>query len=413
MTDVKNPTSPAFKAFVDASVRRPTLLLNLSSLRSLWRLLHGDLFSKASSSLLLFILTFVYYDAQAGAMGALFAAVLLYPLDVVKTRRQVDVDNSKEEEQELDAEAKAKALAARKKKAHNLLVAVWLIYRQEGVEGLFAGLSSKVVHTVSSNFAYFYWYSFLKTAVEKHSSTPITTGMSLLMASTAGALNMSMTLPLEMINTRAQIQPSDDESSDADDKGEQKEKDANRRTMWGLAKEIYAEDGLLSFWKGFIPSLVLVSNPSINYTIFDKLKLQLQHSKMAASGAKRISSLTALEAFILAAIAKAVATIVTYPVIRAKVLMQAQKKQVAGYHKSSHGHHHAEMGNSMVQVLKRIGELEGPSGYFKGCSAQLFNTVLKSALLVMTKEQITKYTMRVLYMLRRNAGPKAIEAAKA
>ncbi|ETL39521.1 hypothetical protein F441_09386 [Phytophthora nicotianae CJ01A1] len=361
MTD-KNPTSPAFKAFVDAS---------------------------------------------AGAMGALFAAVLLYPLDVVKTRRQVDVDDSKEEETE---EAKAKAVELRKKKAHNLLVAVWLIYRKEGVEGLLAGLSSKVVHTVSSNFAYFYWYSFLKTAVEKHSSMPITTGMSLLMASTAGALNMSMTLPLEMINTRAQIQPSDDESSDSDDKN--KTSEPQRRTMWGIAKEIYAEDGLMSFWKGFIPSLVLVSNPSINYTIFDKLKLQLQHSKMAASNAKRVSSLTALEAFILAAIAKAVATIITYPVIRAKVLMQAQKKQIAGQ-KSSHGHHHAEMGTSMLQVLKRIGELEGPSGYFKGCSAQLFNTVLKSALLVMTKEQITKYTMRVLYLLRRNAGPKAIEAAKA
>ncbi|KAL4168166.1 hypothetical protein KRP22_011568 [Phytophthora ramorum] len=343
MADVKNPTSPAFKAFVDAS---------------------------------------------AGAMGALFAAVLLYPLDVVKTRRQVDVDDSKEEQ---DEEAKAKALAARKKKANNLLLAVWLIYRREGVEGLFAGLGSKVVHTVSSNFAYFYWYSFLKTAVEKHSSTPITTGMSLLMASTAGALNMSMTLPLEMINTRAQIQPSDDEASDADDKGEQKKPPS--RTMWSLAQEIYAEDGLLSFWKGFIPSLVLVSNPSINYTVFDKLKLQLQHSKMAASNAKRVSSLTALEAFILAAIAKAIATIITYPIIRAKVLMQAQKKQVAGPQKSSSGqHHHAEMGNSMVQ---------------------LFNTVIKSALLVMTKEQITKYTMRVLYLLRRDAGPKAIEAAKA
>ncbi|EEY59907.1 Mitochondrial Carrier (MC) Family [Phytophthora infestans T30-4] len=359
----KSPTSPAFKAFVDAS---------------------------------------------AGAMGALFAAVLLYPLDVVKTRRQVDVDDSKEEETE---EAKNKAIELRKKKAHNLLAAVWLIYRQEGVEGIFAGLSSKVVHTVSSNFAYFYWYSFLKTAVEKHSSKPITTGMSLLMASTAGALNMSMTLPLEMINTRAQIQPSDDESSDSDEKN--KDTTPPSRTMWGIAKEIYAEDGLTSFWKGFIPSLVLVSNPSINYTIFDKLKLQLQHSKMVATNATRMSSLTALEAFILAAIAKAVATIITYPVIRAKVLMQAQKKHITGQKKSPHGHHHAEMGNSMVQVLKRIGELEGPSGYFKGCSAQLFNTVLKSALLVMTKEQITKYTMRVLYLLRQNAGPKAIEAAKA
>ncbi|CAI5704056.1 unnamed protein product [Peronospora effusa] len=343
-----------------------------------------------------------FVDASAGAMGALFAAVLLYPLDVIKTRKQVEVDDSKEEEIEMDKKAKTQALVLRKKKAHNLLVAVWLVYRQEGVEGLFAGLSSKVMHTVSSNFVYFYWYSFLKTAMEKHSNTPITTGMSLLMASTAGALNMSMTLPLEMINTRAQIEPSYEEISDANDK--EKKKEPHGRTMWGIAKEIYAEDGLMSFWKGFIPSLVLVSNPSINYTIFDKLKLQLQHSKMAAGNAKRVSSLTALEAFTLAAIAKAIATILTYPVIRAKVLMQAQKKPISGQQKSSSGHHHAKMGNSMVQVLRRIGELEGPGGYFKGCSAQLFNTVLKSALLVMTKEEITKHTMRVLFLLHRGAG---------
>ncbi|CAH0516496.1 unnamed protein product [Peronospora belbahrii] len=364
MVNVKNSSSPVFKAFVDAS---------------------------------------------AGAMGALFAAVLLYPLDVVKTRRQVEVDNSNEEEHKTDDEFKVKALALRKKKEHNLLVAVWLVYRKEGMEGLFAGLSSKVIHTVLSNFAYFYWYSFLKTAVEKHSSMPITTSMSLLMASTAGALNMSMTLPLEMINTRAQIQSSEDEASDAD--GNEKEKEPRKRTMWGIANEIYAEDGLMSFWKGFIPSLVLVSNPSINYTIFDKLKLQLQQSKMVASNAKRASSLTALEAFLLAAIAKVVATIITYPIIRAKILIQAQKKQITEQQKSAHGYHHAEMGNSMVQVLRRIGELEGPRGYFKGCSAQLFNTVLKSALLVMTKEEITKYTMRVLFLLRRSAGPKAIETA--
>ncbi|CAH0486488.1 unnamed protein product [Peronospora farinosa] len=325
-----------------------------------------------------------FVDASAGAMGALFAAVLLYPLDVIKTRKQVDVDDSKEEEIEMDKKAKTQALLLRKKKAHNLLVAVWLVYRQEGVEGLFAGLSSKVMHTVSSNFVYFYWYSFLKTAMEKHSNTPITTGMSLLMASTAGALNMSMTLPLEMVNTRAQIEPSYEEVSDANDK--EKKKRAPRTHH------------------GFIPSLVLVSNPSINYTIFDKLKLQLQHSKMAAGNAKRVSSLTALEAFTLAAIAKAIATIITYPVIRAKVLMQAQKKPISEQQKSSSGHHHAKMGNSMVQVLRRIGELEGPGGYFKGCSAQLFNTVLKSALLVMTKEEITKHTMRVLFLLHRGAG---------
>lgn len=366
-------------------------------------------------------------------MGAVFAAVLLYPLDVAKTRRQADVADKEEDS------AKAVTTVAPAKKSYNMWLACWLIYRREGVGGLFAGLSSKVVHTLASNFAYFYWYSFLKQSVERRSGAAISTGMNLFVASLAGALNMSMTLPLEMINTRAQIQPSDSESSSEseEEKSEQSASSAvknaaknggvRHQTMWEIAREIYAEDGLLSFWKGFIPSLVLVSNPSINFTIFDKLKLRLQQSKMAASNATRLASLTAWEAFVLAAVAKAVATIVTYPVIRAKVLMQAQKKQLASQsaaapavethpthpHHPHHHHHPSEMGTSMVQVLQRIGELEGPTGYFKGCSAQLFNTVLKSALLLMTKEQITKYTMRVLYALRRDDGPRAIAAAKA
>lgn len=330
-------------------------------------------------------------------MGALFAAVLLYPLDVVKTRQQAEVqENAK-------IASSVTTLAKPTRKTQNMWVTCWLLYRSEGVEGLFAGLSSKVVHTVFSNFAYFYWYSFLKQAVERRSGKAITTGMNLIIASLAGALNMSMTLPLEMINTRAQIEPSDDEdeAGESTDVVESQAKPVipQHKGIWALTREIYAEDGLLSFWKGYIPSLVLVSNPSINFTIFDKLKLRMQTAKMAASKATRLASLTAWEAFLLAAIAKAIATIVTYPVIRAKVLMQAQKKHIEG---GKHHHHSAEMGDSMVQVLKRIGEVEGPQGYFKGCSAQLFNTVLKSALLVMTKEQITTYTMRVLYALRRD-----------
>lgn len=349
-------------------------------------------------------------------MGALFAAVLLYPLDVVKTRQQVAVDDTP-----ADAKEQA-ALVQKKKEARNMWVTCWLIYRAEGIEGLFAGLSSKMVHTYLSNFAYFYWFSSLKHAAERHSGgKPVGTGISLAIGSLAGALNMTMTLPLEMINTRAQILPSDsedeeDESASIEATDEKKAPSAtHHKGMWALAREIYAEDGMMSFWKGFIPSLVLVSNPSINFTIFDKLKLRVQTSKMLATGTARLASLTAWEAFMIAAVAKAIATLVTYPVIRAKVLMQAQRKHIESGSPSTHPHHHhhADMGNSMLQVLKRIGELEGPGGYFKGCSAQLFNTVLKSALLVMTKEQITKYTMRVLYALRKNADKAKVIAAKA
>jgi hypothetical protein len=340
-------------------------------------------------------------------MGALFAAVALYPLDVVKTRQQVDVDGASNTENSSHELTKKK----------NMWMVCYALYQTEGLEGLFAGLSSKILHTVFSNFAYFYWYSFLVQSYEKKSGKKISTGWNLILASLAGALNMSMTLPLEMINTRACVQANDNEKEgeEEQEKGfdgkdgsasysKPTSKVQHHKSMLEISKEIYAENGIFSFWKGFIPSLVLVSNPSINFTVFDRLKLQLQRLRMKKTGAKRLASLSALEAFVLAAVAKAIATIVTYPVIRAKVLMQAQKstkEEKKPKSTSSHPIHTVDMGNSMIQVLQRIGEVEGPSGYFKGCQAQLFNTVLKSALLVMTKEQITKYTMRVLYALSR------------
>ena len=121
-----------------------------------------------------------------------------------------------------------------------------------------------------------------------------------------------------------------------------------------------------------------------------KLKLQLHHRML--TGGTRLKSLSMREAFVLGAIAKTIATLFTYPLIRAKVLMQASKKE-----------DEQTLGHTLPQVLVGIGKVDGIQGYYKGCGAQLFNTVLKSALLLMTKEQITKYTMRVLYAMRQQA----------
>ncbi|CAK5180351.1 unnamed protein product [Aphanomyces euteiches] len=288
-------------------------------------------------------------EASAGSLGALFACLVLFPLDVAKTKHQASTDKTE--------------------KKKTTLTIVKKIYDEEGIAGLFVGLGPKAAHTVCGltmlplvtvivqvlqNFFYFYWYSWLKALYEK-TRGPLTTTANLSIGALAGAINMTITLPLDVVSTR--IQTSDASTSTVE-----------------LVHQLYKEDGLLSFWKGYIPSLVLVTNPSIFYTIFDRLKLRVARE------------LSAMEAFVLAAIAKSIATIVTYPIIRAKVIMQAEKS------KTSSG--------SMVQVLDRIWQQDGVAGFFQGCNAQLLNTVFKSALLLMTKEQIGQLTVRLLYPLQ-------------
>ncbi|CAM9438239.1 unnamed protein product [Ectocarpus sp. 8 AP-2014] len=114
-----------------------------------------------------------------------------------------------------------------------------------------------------------------------------------------------------------------------------------RQSVAAVTGELYREGGGLGrFWRGFAPSLILTCNPAINYTAFDILKaLWLRRRDAAAAAAGAGSSTTAgasaagasgggtegflnpLEAFLVAAAAKSLATLVTYPLIRAKVVL--------------------------------------------------------------------------------------------
>lgn len=115
-----------------------------------------------------------------------------------------------------------------------------------------------------------------------------------------------------------------------------------RQSFAAVTGELYREGGGIGrFWRGFAPSLILTCNPAINYTAFDVLKaLWLRRRDAAAasvagaggtgSGAAAVGGtahrgtggfLNPLEAFFVAAAAKSLATVVTYPLIRAKVVL--------------------------------------------------------------------------------------------
>ncbi len=68
-----------------------------------------------------------------------------------------------------------------------------------------------------------------------------------------------------------------------------------------------------AFYKGVLPNLILVMNPIINFVIYENLKRWMLNRKY---------SLNFLQLFILSSIAKAIATVFTYPVLTVRVLLQ-------------------------------------------------------------------------------------------
>ncbi|KAH6575691.1 hypothetical protein BASA62_001808 [Batrachochytrium salamandrivorans] len=226
-------------------------------------------------------------DATAGTIGAVFANILVFPLDVVKTRLQVQTT----------------ALKASKPTHHysSALDALTKIYRSEGASGLYAGMGSGLFGTIVSSFSYFYIYGHIRSeCLRRIGKSEVSTAVELIMGATAGALCQFLVLPIAVVTTRQQT---DVESKDM--------------SFLEILNNVVAESGLSGLWKGLKASLVLCINPAITYGVFERLRSILSKRQGNSGGA-----LTTLQVFVIGALSKTLATIVTYPYIMAKVRMQ-------------------------------------------------------------------------------------------
>lgn len=158
-------------------------------------------------------------------------------------------------------------------------------------------------------------------------------------------------------------------------------------------------------WKGLAPALLLCSNPSIHYTVFDMLKTKvLAWKRLRNQRGAQQRQLSVSEAFVLGLLSKFVATIVTYPLIRAKVLMMVggpartdSTSEQSGDPSETTLKSSSACSPTLWSVLKESYFRDGGiSGLYKGCDWQLIHTLLKSALMMAIREQITD-TSRAMF----------------
>lgn len=115
-----------------------------------------------------------------------------------------------------------------------------------------------MIGVASTNFAYFYWYSIVRTLYvsSQKVKSPPSTLVELSLGAAAGAIAQVFTIPVAVVTTRQQTQG----------KGEHK-------GMIETAKDVInSEDGWTGLWRGLKASLVLVVNPAITYGAYQRLK---------------------------------------------------------------------------------------------------------------------------------------------
>ncbi|KAG0316094.1 ADP/ATP carrier protein [Dissophora globulifera] len=302
--------------------------------------------------------------AIAGTGGAMFALTCTYPLDIIKTRMQV--------------RSKVAADTSDPNVYQSTTDAVQKIVKSEGLAGLYAGILSGLLGTASQNFAYFYWYTFLRSGYVRRlpAGESVSTLMELLVGAGAGALAQIFTIPVAVVTTRQQTSPL-----------------GERQDLKSTAMDIINEEGWTGLWKGLKPSLVLVINPAITYGMYSRIQ-------EVVLKAFRRKDMTPGLIFLVGALAKILATVVTYPYIMAKVRLQWKpSKKDAETHKPYTG---------AVDVLKRIYEKEGIKGWYTGMQAQITKAVISQALLFMVKDQLEKYTIVLFALLARQRRGKVV-----
>lgn len=179
----------------------------------------------------------------------------------------------------------------------NLSDVLWEAVSTRQILSLYQGLGTKNLQSFIAQFVYFYGYSYFKRLyLSKSGSKSIGTKANLIIAAAAGACTAIVTQPLDTASSRMQT------------------------TTFGKSKGLWktlTEGTWSEAFDGLGISLLLTSNPAIQYTVFDQLKQRLlkeKQNKLDAGSSPE--ALSAFSAFVLGAISKSIATFLTYPAIR-------------------------------------------------------------------------------------------------
>lgn len=313
-----------------------------------------------------------------------------------------------------------------------------------GVQGLYHGICPVLQSLSLSNFVYFYVFHSLKALsaarvsksnvdVDQHEINAI---KDLLLGSIAGIVNVLLTAPFWVVNARMRTTHRPNfqryqntkmlENKDTESIPET-ELYPYRNLMSGLV-HIAKTEGIKTLWSGTIPSLILVSNPALQFMMYELLKRHtltylLEHERKMHPNDITICDrveIPSIGYFIIGAIAKTFATVFTYPfqLIQTQLRIKSRRAEVQQEihmtnenaakmednkesafnddERKTNGHAKDTssetvcMAMGMIQVFFEIIQFQGFKGLFRGMSAKILQTVLTTAFMFMAYEKINR-----------------------
>ena len=231
-----------------------------------------------------------------------------------------------------------------------------------GKGSLYQGVTPVVTTIFASQFVFFFLHAYIKRAMQhlplfgdSNTKTSSTNALrSLISSCIAGIGNVLLTNPLWVANMAIVT-------------GE-----AKTSSLFQELVSLLRSRGLLHLWSGTTASILLVSNPVIQFFSYEQLK----HARLHNYGDNKKSVdhqvLPPIEAFVVGAIAKTIATVATYPLQLTQTVLRLVNNGYKG------------IVDCLIQLYRRAGYKE----WYTGMRAKLLQTVLTAAFTFLTYEQI-------------------------
>ena len=338
---------------------------------------------------------------MAGAVASALAKASVYPIDTVVTRLQVQKQFKGEKEtpsaaSDADAEYKSLLDAANK---------IWK--NEGGLNAFYAGCWADVGKHVVDAFLFFLAYNALQNRLlkaEKSKSLPVYKDFGV--GIVAGCFSKAFTTPIQNIVTRQQTAAliAARNPSSSNEKG---------GSIKDVFLEIHRNRGVAGFWAGYSAAVVMTLNPAITFAVDNILRGLIPQKH------KDKPQLT----FFLAALSKAIATGVMYPVQLAKsraitsssspaegkgdskladpekadTTAEAAERKVK--QKSWQALRLLEGQIALFKSLLKIYRTEGVQGMYSGIEGDILKGFLQHGLTMMIKENVHGGVIQLYYVL--------------
>lgn len=298
-------------------------------------------------------------EVIAASLGGAISASVLYPLEVLKTKMQAGGDDD-------DDDDDTNTSNSEEKQPLTMVQYATRLYQKEGAGVFVRGMETSAFQSATEKALYFFAYQALKDAYATLTSSTKLDGFSnLLLGCAAEWAHLPITLPLDCWTTQIQTQT------------------GNETPMALLLNLLNA--GPSKMYKGIQAYTVLCLKPALQYTIFEQVKTAVVATRVQ-------KTLSTAEAFLLGMIARTIATVVVFPYLRAKVMLQAAKSSSTA-NDGSKSTSTSQDGNkpgttSIPAMLGTMYRQGGLALWFQGLGPELTRGVLSAALMMTIKEKI-------------------------